>query len=105
MLQSSEYSSKEQTRNLYRAGRTSSIHTYNRHSLRIPPHHTIFLTPSGEQLAILASEDADVLLLSGEPIRETIASQGRFKKPIPISSRENGAALGSLALSDDDEWS
>ena len=44
---------------------------------RIPPHHTVYLTPGGEQLAIKALEgEADVLLLSGEPLREPIASQG-----------------------------
>ncbi|KAL3794344.1 hypothetical protein ACHAW5_009904 [Stephanodiscus triporus] len=44
---------------------------------RIPPHHTVYLTPGGEQLSIKALEgEADVLLLSGEPLREPIASQG-----------------------------
>lgn len=44
---------------------------------RIPPHHTVYLTPSGEQLTIKALEgEADILLLSGEPLREPIASQG-----------------------------
>lgn len=44
---------------------------------RIPPHHTVYLTPGGEQLTIQALEgEADVLLLSGEPLREPIASQG-----------------------------
>ena len=44
---------------------------------RIPPHHTVYLTPGGEQLTIKALEgEADILLLSGEPLREPIASQG-----------------------------
>ena len=44
---------------------------------RIPPHHTVYLTPGGEQLTMKALEgEADVLLLSGEPLREPIASQG-----------------------------
>jgi redox-sensitive bicupin YhaK (pirin superfamily) len=44
---------------------------------RIPPHHTVFLTTGGDQLTIKALEgEADVLLLSGEPLREPIASQG-----------------------------
>lgn len=44
---------------------------------RIPPHHTVYLSPDGEELTIQALEgEADVLLLSGEPIREPIASQG-----------------------------
>ena len=44
---------------------------------RIPPHHTVYLTPDGEELTIEALEgEADVLLLSGEQIKEPIASQG-----------------------------
>ena len=44
---------------------------------RIPPHHTVYLASDGEQLTIRALEgEADVLLLSGEPLREPIASQG-----------------------------
>ncbi|KAL9188644.1 hypothetical protein ACHAXT_007022 [Thalassiosira profunda] len=44
---------------------------------RIPPHHTVYLSPDGEQLAIHSNEgEADLLLLSGAPLREPIASQG-----------------------------
>jgi len=44
---------------------------------RIASHHTVYLTPDGKQLTITASEgEADVLLLSGEPLREPITSQG-----------------------------
>lgn len=36
----------------------------------IPVHHTAYLTSSGEELVIESDEEADVLLLSGEPLRE-----------------------------------
>jgi len=44
---------------------------------RIPPHYTVYLTSQGEELSIQSLEgEADILLLSGEPLREPIASQG-----------------------------
>ena len=44
---------------------------------RIAPHNTVYLSPDGEQLTIKSLEgEADVLLLSGQPLREPIASQG-----------------------------
>jgi len=44
---------------------------------RIPPHYTVYLTRQGEELSIQSLEgDADILLLSGEPLQEPIASQG-----------------------------
>ncbi|KAL7536404.1 hypothetical protein ACHAXR_007142 [Thalassiosira sp. AJA248-18] len=44
---------------------------------RIAPQHTVYLTPDGEQLTIESLEgEADVLLLSGAPLKEPIASQG-----------------------------
>lgn len=45
---------------------------------RIPPHHTVFLSSHGAQLTITAegTGEADLLLLSGEPLREPLASQG-----------------------------
>ena len=36
----------------------------------IPVHHTAYLTSEGEELVIESDEEADVLLLSGEPLRE-----------------------------------
>mmetsp|Transcript_16093 Transcript_16093/g.31875 ORF Transcript_16093/g.31875 Transcript_16093/m.31875 type:complete len:449 (+) Transcript_16093:211-1557(+) len=47
----------------------------------IGPHHTVYLTASGAQLTITKPHDddndeADVLLLSGAPLNEPIASQG-----------------------------
>ncbi len=46
-------------------------------SQRIPPHYTVYLTSQGEELSIQSLEgEADILLLSGEPLREPIASQG-----------------------------
>jgi redox-sensitive bicupin YhaK (pirin superfamily) len=44
---------------------------------RVPPHHTVYLTPDGEELTIEALEgEADVLLLTGAPLCEPIVSQG-----------------------------
>lgn len=44
---------------------------------RIPPHHTVYLSSEGNELTIQSLEgEADILLLSGEPIQEPIASQG-----------------------------
>lgn len=44
---------------------------------RIPPHYTVYLTRQGEELSIQSLEgEADILLLTGEPLREPIASQG-----------------------------
>lgn len=36
----------------------------------VPVHHTAYLTPDGEELVIESEGEADVLLLSGEPLRE-----------------------------------
>lgn len=44
---------------------------------RIPPHYTCYLTSQGDELSIRSLDgEADVLLLTGEPLREPIASQG-----------------------------
>ncbi|KAL7554798.1 hypothetical protein ACHAWF_018353 [Thalassiosira exigua] len=43
---------------------------------RVPPHHTAYLTPDGARLEVESSDGADVLLLSGRPLNEPIASQG-----------------------------
>ncbi|KAL3815482.1 hypothetical protein ACHAXA_000719 [Cyclostephanos tholiformis] len=51
---------------------------------RIPPHNTVYLTSGGDQLTIKALEgEADVLFLSGEPLREPIASQGSMVMNTP----------------------
>jgi redox-sensitive bicupin YhaK (pirin superfamily) len=78
---------------------------------RIPAHHTIFLSPNGEQLTIKASDDADVLLLSGEPLREPIASQGSMvmNTQAEIQKAYSDYQRGYMGLPwdhslNDDEW-
>ncbi len=56
--------------------------------VEIPPLHTVFLSPDGDELTIEASgnnatEEAEILLLSGEPIREPIATQGSMVMNTP----------------------
>ena len=44
---------------------------------RIPSHYTAYLTSNGEKLSIQSLEgEADILFLSGEPLREPLVSQG-----------------------------
>eukprot|EP00804_Cyclotella_cryptica_P017928 CCRYP_001286-RE/>CCRYP_001286-RE protein AED:0.38 eAED:0.38 QI:104/1/1/1/0.33/0.25/4/405/468 len=45
-------------------------------SERLPAHHTGYLSREGEELILECEGEADVLLLSGEPLREPIASKG-----------------------------
>lgn len=79
---------------------------------RIPPHHTVTLTPGGEQLTIQALEGtADVLLLSGEPLREPIASQGSMvmNTDVEIQQAYSDYQRGFMGVPwdykiSDDEW-
>ena len=36
----------------------------------LPVHHTAYLSKDGDEIVIESEDEADVLLLSGEPIRE-----------------------------------
>jgi redox-sensitive bicupin YhaK (pirin superfamily) len=44
----------------------------------VPLDHFALFTNTGESFTIKASEDSIVLILSGEPLREPIASHGPF---------------------------
>ena len=44
----------------------------------VPLDHFALFTNTGENFEIKASEDSVVLILSGEPIKETIAAHGPF---------------------------
>ena len=45
---------------------------------KAPTNHFVLFNNKGSELTIKASEDAEVLVLSGEPIDEPIASYGPF---------------------------
>lgn len=79
---------------------------------RIPPHYTVYLTSQGEELSIQSLEgEADILLLSGEPLREPIASQGSMvmNSPAEIQQAYLDYQLGKMGMPwseklSDEEW-
>jgi redox-sensitive bicupin YhaK (pirin superfamily) len=81
---------------------------------RIPPQHTVFLSPDGDELTIEASdnnEEAEILLLSGEPIREPISTQGSMvmNTPQEVQRAYMDYQRGNMGMPwdhelNDDEW-
>jgi len=55
---------------------------------RVPPHHTIYFVPYGEELVVTSSEGADFLFLAGAPIYEPIAAQGSMVMNSPEEINE-----------------
>ena len=84
--------------------------------VEIPPLHTVFLSPVGDELTIEASgkiaiEEAEILLLSGEPIRESIATQGSMvmNTPQEVQGAYMDYQRGKMGMPwdhklTDDEW-
>ena len=79
---------------------------------RVPPHYTAYLTSQGGELSIQSLDGgADILLLSGEPLREPIASQGSMvmNTNAEIQQAYVDYQLGKMGLPwseklSDDEW-
>ncbi len=81
---------------------------------RIPPQHTVFLSPDGDELTVEASdnnEEAEILLLSGEPIREPISTQGSMvmNTPQEVQRAYMDYQRGNMGMPwdhelNDDEW-
>ncbi|KAL3758827.1 hypothetical protein ACHAWU_007944 [Discostella pseudostelligera] len=81
---------------------------------RIPPQHTVFLSPDGDELTIEASsnnEEAEILLLTGEPIREPISTQGSMvmNTPQEVQRAYMDYQRGNMGMPwdhklSDDEW-
>lgn len=84
--------------------------------VRVPPQHTVFLSPDGDDLIIETSEndaleEAEVLLLSGEPLREPIATQGSMvmNTPQEVQRAYMDYQRGNMGMPwdhklTDDEW-
>ena len=83
---------------------------------QIEPQHTVFLSPDGDELTIeavgnSAHEEVEILLLSGEPLREPISTQGSMvmNTPQEVQMAYMDYQRGNMGLPwdhklTDDEW-
>lgn len=79
---------------------------------RLPPHYTAYLGAEGAELVIEAPEGpADILLLSGAPLREPVASQGSMvmNTDQEIQQAYRDYQLGNMGIPwdhslSDEEW-
>lgn len=60
------------------SGNSIVTHTEEYNNVSVPLNHLALMENKGEDFKVLASEDAIVLILSGEPLNEPIAPYGPF---------------------------